>query len=204
MLKRLFDIAASAAALIVFSPVILILALLVRSRLGAPVFFRQHRPGLRAKPFQLIKFRTMTDEVGANGLLLPDVDRLPPFGRWLRSSSLDELPELWNVLRGDMSLVGPRPLHTHYLPRYSATQARRHDVTPGLTGWAQVNGRNAISWNEKFALDVWYVDNRSFVLDIKIILITVRKILRRDGISGEGEATMSEFMGAEVIDNARG
>lgn len=204
MLKRRFDIAASAIALVVFSPLILILALLVRTRLGSPVLFRQKRPGLGAKSFEVIKFRTMTDEVGADGLLLPDADRLPPFGRWLRSTSLDELPELWNVLRGDMSLVGPRPLHTYYLPRYSPSQARRHEVRPGLTGWAQVNGRNAISWDEKFALDVWYVDNRTFLLDMKIILITVGKILRRDGISGEGEATMSEFMGAEAVGEASG
>lgn len=204
MLKRGFDIAASAIALVVFSPLILILALLVRSRLGSPVFFCQKRPGLGARSFEVIKFRTMTDEVGADGLLLPDADRLPPFGRWLRSTSLDELPELWNVLRGEMSLVGPRPLHTYYLPRYSPSQARRHEVRPGLTGWAQVNGRNAISWDEKFALDVWYVDNRTFLLDLKIILITVAKIVRRDGISGEGEATMSEFMGAAPEGGARG
>ncbi len=204
MLKRGFDIAASAIALVVFSPLILILALLVRSRLGSPVFFRQKRPGLGARSFEVIKFRTMTDEVGADGLLLPDADRLRPFGRWLRSTSLDELPELWNVLRGEMSLVGPRPLHTYYLPRYSPSQARRHEVRPGLTGWAQVNGRNAISWDEKFALDVWYVDNRTFLLDLKIILITVAKIVQRDGISGEGEATMSEFMGAAPEGGARG
>lgn len=204
MLKRGFDIAASAIALVVFSPLILILALLVRSRLGSPVFFRQKRPGLGARSFEVIKFRTMTDEVGADGLLLPDADRLRPFGRWLRSTSLDELPELWNVLRGEMSLVGPRPLHTYYLPRYSPSQARRHEVRPGLTGWAQVNGRNAISWDEKFALDVLYVDNRTFLLDLKIILITVAKIVQRDGISGEGEATMSEFMGAAPEGGARG
>jgi len=204
MLKRGFDIAASAMALVVFSPLILILALLVRLRLGSPVLFRQKRPGLSAKPFEIIKFRTMTDEVGTDGLLLPDADRLPLFGRWLRSTSLDELPELWNVLRGEMSLVGPRPLHIYYLPRYSPSQARRHEVRPGLTGWAQVNGRNAISWDEKFALDVWYVDNRTFFFDIKIILITMTKILRRDGISGEGEATMSEFIGADMIDEVGG
>jgi lipopolysaccharide/colanic/teichoic acid biosynthesis glycosyltransferase len=204
MLKRGFDIAASAIALVVFSPLILILVLLVRSRLGSPVFFRQKRPGLGAESFEVIKFRTMTDEIGIDGLPLPDADRLPPFGRWLRSTSLDELPELWNVLRGEMSLVGPRPLHIYYLPRYSPSQARRHEVRPGLTGWAQVNGRNAISWDEKFSLDVWYVDNRTFLLDLKIILITVAKIVRRDGISGEGEATMSEFMGAAPEGGARG
>lgn len=198
MLKRWFDIAASAIALLIFSPLILILALLVRSRLGSPVIFRQKRPGLQAKSFEIIKFRTMTDAVGGDGLPLPDADRLPPFGRWLRSTSLDELPELWNVLRGEMSLVGPRPLHIYYLPRYSPSQARRHEVRPGLTGWAQINGRNAISWDEKFALDVWYVDNRTFLLDLKIILITMAKIVRRDGISGEGEVTMSEFMGATL------
>lgn len=203
MLKRGFDIAASATALVLFSPLILILALLVQSRLGSPVLFRQTRPGLRARSFEVIKFRTMTDAVGADGLPLPDADRLPPFGRWLRSTSLDELPELWNVLLGEMSLVGPRPLHTYYLPRYSPTQARRHEVRPGLTGWAQINGRNAISWDEKFALDVWYVDNRTFLLDLKIILMTVAKIVRRDGISGEGEATMSEFMGSAPEGEAR-
>jgi len=204
MLKRGFDIAASSIALVLLSPLMLILALLVRSRLGSPVLFRQKRPGLRAKPFAVIKFRTMTDEVGADGLPLPDADRLPPFGRWLRSTSLDELPELWNVLRGEMSLVGPRPLHIYYLPRYSPSQARRHELRPGLTGWAQVNGRNAISWDEKFALDVWYVDNRTFLLDLKIILITAAKIVRRDGISGEGEVTMSEFMGAVPEDKKNG
>lgn len=204
MLKRGFDIAASAIALVVFSPLILILALLVRSRLGSPVLFRQTRPGLRARSFEVIKFRTMTDAVSTDGLPLPDADRLPPFGRWLRSTSLDELPELWNVLLGEMSLVGPRPLHTYYLPRYSPTQARRHEVRPGLTGWAQVNGRNAISWDEKFALDVWYVDNRTFLLDLKIILMTVAKIVRRDGISGEGEATMSEFMGSASEGGTKG
>lgn len=196
MLKRGFDIAVAAIALVVFSPMILALAWMIRRRLGAPVLFRQQRVGFESKPFAMVKFRTMTDERDADGKLLPDAERLPPFGQWLRSTSLDELPELWSILRGDMSLVGPRPLHTYYLPRYSAFQARRHEVRPGLTGWAQINGRNSISWDEKFAFDVWYVDNRSFLLDLKILLLTAWKIVRRDGISGEGEATMNEFKGA--------
>ncbi len=195
MLKRGFDIVIAAMALVVFSPLILVLASVIRRRLGSPVLFRQQRVGLDSKPFAMVKFRTMTDARDADGKLLPDAERLPPFGQWLRSTSLDELPELWSILRGDMSLVGPRPLHTYYLPRYSAFQARRHDVRPGLTGWAQINGRNSISWDEKFALDVWYVDNRSFLLDLKILALTAWKIVRRDGISGQGEATMSEFMG---------
>lgn len=195
MLKRGFDIAVAAIALAVFSPLILALAWMIRRRLGSPVLFRQQRIGFDSKPFAMVKFRTMTDARDADGKLLPDAERLPPFGQWLRSTSLDELPELWSILRGDMSLVGPRPLHIYYLPRYSAFQARRHEVRPGLTGWAQINGRNAISWDEKFAFDVWYVDNRSFLLDLKILFLTAWKIVRRDGISGEGEATMSEFMG---------
>lgn len=195
MLKRGFDIAVAAIALVAFSPLILALAWMIRRRLGSPVLFRQERVGLDSKPFAMVKFRTMTDARDADGKLLPDAERLTAFGQWLRSTSLDELPELWSILRGDMSLVGPRPLHSFYLPRYSALQARRHDVRPGLTGWAQINGRNSISWDEKFALDVWYVDNRSFLLDLKILFLTAWKIIRRDGISGEGEATMSEFMG---------
>lgn len=197
MLKRGFDIAASAIALVVFSPLILILALLVRSRLGSPVFFRQKRPGLHGRAFHMVKFRTMIDARGDDGMLLPDKERLPPFGRWLRSTSLDELPELWNVLRGDMSLVGPRPLLMDYLPRYSPWQARRHETRPGVTGWAQVNGRNALSWPEKFNLDVWYVDNRSFWLDLRILFLTLLSVLRRDGISATGEATMPGFRGDE-------
>lgn len=195
MLKRGFDIAVSVVALIVLLPLLTILALAIRLRLGAPILFRQQRVGLNGETFRMIKFRTMTDELGIDGKPLADAERLTSFGRWLRSTSLDELPELWSILNGDMSLVGPRPLHTYYLPRYSTFQARRHEVRPGLTGWAQVNGRNSINWDEKFALDVWYVDNRSFLLDIKILLLTAWRIVRRDGISGEGEATMSEFMG---------
>ena len=167
----------------------------MRRKLGSPVLFTQVRPGVHGKPFLMVKFRTMTDERDASGALLPDAKRLTPFGRFLRASSLDELPELWNVLRGEMSLVGPRPLLMEYLPLYSPEQARRHEVRPGITGWAQVNGRNAISWADKFALDVWYVDNRSLWLDVKILWRTVRKVLVRDGISAAGEATMPKFTG---------
>ena len=195
MIKRLFDIAASFGGLILLSPVIAIVAWQIRRKLGSPVLFRQTRPGKEGKPFEMIKFRTMRDATDANGNLLPDQDRMTPFGSFLRSSSLDELPELWNVLKGDMSLVGPRPLLMEYLPLYSKEQYRRHEVRPGVTGWAQVNGRNAISWEEKFKLDVWYVDNRSLWLDIKIIFLTVKKVLIRDGISAEGEATMTKFLG---------
>ncbi len=194
-LKRLFDIAAAGAGLIALSPVLLVLALMVRARLGTPVLFRQPRPGLHGRPFEMIKFRTMRDAIGSDGRPLPDADRLTPFGRWLRATSLDELPELWNVLKGEMSLVGPRPLLMEYLPLYSPEQARRHEVRPGVTGWAQVNGRNAIGWEEKFALDVWYVDNRSFRLDVSILLSTVIKALRRENISAEGAATMDRFVG---------
>jgi lipopolysaccharide/colanic/teichoic acid biosynthesis glycosyltransferase len=168
----------------------------VRSKLGAPVFFRQQRPGLHGKPFMMVKFRTMTDAHDAAGNLLPDADRLPAFGRFLRSSSLDELPELWNVVRGDMSLVGPRPLLMRYLPLYTPEQARRHAVRPGVTGWAQVNGRNAISWEQKFALDVWYVDHLTLWLDLRILGMTVGKIFKREGISQAGQATMEEFRGS--------
>ena len=167
----------------------------LEERIGAPVFFRQQRPGLHGQPFQMVKFRTMTDARDASGALLPDADRLTPFGRFLRSSSLDELPELWNVVAGDMSLVGPRPLLMRYLPLYTPEQARRHAVRPGVTGWAQVNGRNAISWEQKFAYDVWYVDNLSLWLDLKILGLTVRKIVVREGISQAGQATMEEFRG---------
>ena len=176
---------------------LLLLALLVRTKLGSPVFFRQTRPGLHGKPFEMLKFRTMTDARDAQGELLPDSERLPPFGRFLRSSSLDELPELWNVLKGEMSLVGPRPLLMEYLPLYTPQQYRRHEVRPGVTGWAQVNGRNAISWEEKFALDVWYVENQSFWLDVKILFLTVKKVLVKDGISASGEATMTKFTGSK-------
>lgn len=195
-MKRLFDILASGLGLAVLSPLFIVLALLVRFKLGSPVLFRQVRPGKDARPFEMMKFRTMTDARDAAGRLLPDADRLPPFGRFLRSSSLDELPELWNVLKGDMSLVGPRPLLTEYLPLYSSDQARRHEVRPGITGWAQVNGRNALGWEEKFSLDVWYVDNRSFLLDVKILWLTALKVVKRDGISAAGEATMPKFAGA--------
>lgn len=174
-----------------------ILAVLVRFKLGSPVLFRQQRPGLHGKPFKLFKFRTMTDARAGDGNLLPDSERLTRFGRFLRKTSLDELPELWNVLKGDMSLVGPRPLLMQYLNRYTPEQARRHEVKPGMTGWAQVNGRNALTWEEKFKLDVWYVDHQSFWLDMKICLLTFIKIVRREGISQEGHATMPFFMGNE-------
>lgn len=194
-MKRLFDIVACLAALILFTPVMLIVAWKIRSKLGAPVLFRQIRPGLDGKPFEMVKFRTMRNATDNEGNLLPDAERMVPFGNFLRSSSLDELPELWNVLRGDMSLVGPRPLLMEYLPLYSSEQYRRHEVRPGVTGWAQINGRNALSWEEKFKLDVWYVDNRSFWLDLKILFLTIKKVLQRDGISAEGEATMAKFTG---------
>lgn len=196
MIKRLFDLLAALAALLILFPVLLALIVLIRIKLGSPVFFTQVRPGQHGKPFRMIKFRTMTDERGSDGQLLPDAVRLTSFGRFLRSSSLDELPELWNVLMGDMSLVGPRPLLMEYLPLYSPEQARRHEARPGVTGWAQVNGRNAISWEQKFKLDVWYVDNQSLWLDIKILFLTVKKVLVRDGISAAGEATMSKFTGS--------
>jgi len=195
MIKRLFDILASATALVLLSPVIAIVAWQISRKMGSPVLFRQTRPGLNGRPFQMVKFRTMKDAVDAEGNPLPDSERLTPFGQFLRSSSLDELPELWNVLKGDMSLVGPRPLLMEYLPLYSPEQYRRHEVRPGVTGWAQVNGRNSLSWDEKFKLDVWYVDNRSLWLDIKILFLTVKKVLVRDGISAEGEATMAKFTG---------
>lgn len=196
MLKRLVDIVVSAATLVVLSPVVAVTALLVRVKLGSPVLFRQVRPGLDERPFGLVKFRSMTDARDAHGELLPDAQRLPPFGRWLRATSLDELPELWNVLCGDMSLVGPRPLLMQYLPLYSSEQRRRHEVRPGLTGLAQVEGRNALTWDEKFAADVRYVDRQSLWLDLTIIARTVTMILRRDGISAPGEATMPPFTGA--------
>lgn len=195
--KRLFDLLILACGSVVLIPLILILAVLVRVKLGAPIFFRQARPGLHGKPFEMIKFRSMTDQRDVHGELLPDVDRLTPFGIFLRRTSLDELPELWNVLKGEMSFVGPRPLLMQYLDRYTPEQARRHEVRPGITGWAQINGRNAITWREKFALDVWYVDHCSFGLDLKILLQTVLKVLKRDGISADGEATMPIFMGTD-------
>jgi lipopolysaccharide/colanic/teichoic acid biosynthesis glycosyltransferase len=198
MIKRLFDLFGFLSALLLLSPVFLLTAWQVRRRIGVPVLFRQIRPGLAGRPFELLKFRTMTDERGPDGQLLPDKDRLTPFGRWLRASSLDELPELWNVLKGEMSLVGPRPLLVEYLPRYTPEQARRHEVRPGITGWAQVNGRNAISWEEKFKLDVWYVDNQSLWLDLKILWLTIKKVLVRDGISAQGDATMPKFTGSGI------
>lgn len=193
--KRLFDIVASASGLIFLSPVFLILIYLIRKNLGEPVFFTQERPGKDGKPFKMIKFRSMRDAVDKDGNPLPDSERLTPFGKKLRATSLDELPELWNVLKGDMSLVGPRPLLMSYLPLYNDFQNRRHEMKPGVTGWAQVNGRNAISWDEKFAHDVWYIDNFSFWLDIKILFLTVKKVFVKEGISAEGEATMPYFTG---------
>jgi len=192
-IKRAIDIAGAAIGLIVLTPVIALVAFAIRVDMGPPVLFLQQRPGLGGKPFTLAKFRTMRDAHGADGQPLPDSERLTPLGRFLRATTLDELPELWNVLSGDMSLVGPRPLLMRYLDRYTPLEARRHEVRPGLTGWAQINGRNAISWPEKFALDVWYVDHLSFLLDMKIIFITILKVLQRHGISAEGEATMPEF-----------
>ncbi|MAZ21146.1 sugar transferase [Roseovarius sp.] len=195
-MKRMLDILGAAIGLVLLSPVLLIVFLKIRREMGSPVFFRQTRPGRHGTPFEMVKFRTMRDAIDADGRPLPDAERLTKLGRFLRSSSLDELPELWNVLKGEMSLVGPRPLLMEYLPLYSPEQARRHEVRPGVTGWAQVNGRNAISWDEKFALDVWYVDNRSLWLDLKIIWLTIRKVVRREGISAAGEATMSKFTGS--------
>lgn len=195
MIKRGFDILVSFLALILLSPLLALLWVLIRVNLGRTVLFVQDRPGQNGRLFPLIKFRTMTDGRDGQGHSLPDSVRLTPFGKWLRAASLDELPELWNVLRGDMSLVGPRPLLVQYLPLYSTEQARRHEVRPGITGWAQINGRNALSWNEKFALDIWYVDNRSFWLDIGILVRTVVKVFAREGISAGGEATMPPFEG---------
>ena len=196
-IKRGLDLLISGGALLVLWPVLLVLVLLVRSKLGSPAIFCQERPGKGGKVFRLYKLRTMTDERDENGELLPDEVRLTPFGRTLRSLSLDELPELWNIFRGDMSLVGPRPLLVKYLPLYNAEQARRHEVMPGLTGWAQVNGRNLVTWEDKFAMDVWYVDHISFILDLKILWLTVKAVLRREGISGQSSATMDEFRGSE-------
>jgi lipopolysaccharide/colanic/teichoic acid biosynthesis glycosyltransferase len=194
-MKRLFDLLLASLALLLLAIPLMVLAWLVRRKLGSPVLFRQVRPGLGGRPFEMVKFRTMTDARDASGELLSDAQRLTAFGGFLRASSLDELPELWNVIKGEMSLVGPRPLLMAYLPLYSPEEARRHEVRPGITGWAQVNGRNAISWPDKFALDVWYVEHCSLLLDIRILWLTVRKVLVRDGISAEGEATMSKFTG---------
>jgi lipopolysaccharide/colanic/teichoic acid biosynthesis glycosyltransferase len=196
-LKRIFDILISILLLLVLSPLITVVSILILAKLGTPIFFRQQRPGLHGEPFMLIKFRTMLNAKRPDGEVLADARRLTSFGRFLRSTSLDELPELWNVLKGDMSLVGPRPLLMQYLPLYTAEQRRRHHVRPGMTGWAQVNGRNALSWSEKFALDIWYVDNHSFALDMKILFLTVVAVFRGDGIAAEGEATMPLFTGQE-------
>jgi len=193
--KRLFDVILSLCCVLTLALPLLVMIWLVRRKLGSPVLFRQVRPGMNSKPFEMIKFRTMTDQVGSDGFLLPDAERLTLFGHWLRATSLDELPELWNVLKGDMSLVGPRPLLMEYLPRYSREQARRHEVRPGVTGWAQVNGRNTLSWEDKFKLDVWYVDHQSLWLDIKILWMTLKKVIVREGISAPGDATMPLFKG---------
>ncbi|WP_441373513.1 sugar transferase [Acinetobacter lwoffii] len=202
MLKRLLDIIIASIALILLSPLYAFVAYKVKKNLGSPVLFRQVRPGLHGKPFEMIKFRTMKDAVDEQGNPLPDSERLTPFGQMLRSSSLDEMPELWNVIKGDMSIVGPRPLLMEYLPLYSPEQAKRHDVRPGMTGHAQVNGRNAIGWEEKFKLDTWYVENQSIWLDFKIMFKTVHKVLAKDDISAEGEATMSKFTGSEKDSNS--
>lgn len=195
MLKRSFDFIAALSALLLLSPIIVITAILVRVNLGAPIIFTQPRPGLKGEVFNMMKFRSMTSETDANGNLLPDDKRLTAFGKFLRASSVDELPGLWNVLVGNMSLVGPRPLLVEYLPLYSEQQARRHIVKPGITGWAQVNGRNNLSWQQKFELDVWYVDHHSFWLDIKILFLTVYKVLKRSDINADGQATMTKFTG---------
>lgn len=194
-IKRAFDLVVAIVGLIVLSPVIGVVTFLVYRKLGTPVLFRQQRPGLHQQPFEMLKFRSMLDARDASGALRPDSDRLTHFGRWLRSTSLDELPGLWNVLKGEMSIVGPRPLLMEYLPLYSPEQARRHECRPGLTGWAQINGRNTVGWDERFKMDVWYVENQSLWLDLKIIALTIGKVVRRSGISAEGEATMPRFRG---------
>tara|TARA_R100000789_G_scaffold81802_1_gene77113 strand:+ start:305 stop:913 length:609 start_codon:yes stop_codon:yes gene_type:complete len=196
MAKRIMDVVGALLGLVIFSPVLLLLYFWIRKDMGSPVLFQQTRPGRDGQPFKMMKFRTMRDSTGPDGQQLPDAERITPLGSKLRSSSLDELPGLWNVLKGDMSLVGPRPLLVAYLPLYSPTQARRHELRPGITGWAQVNGRNALSWEKKFEFDVWYVDNRSIWLDLKIIWLTIRKVIKRDDISAQGEATMPRFTGS--------
>ena len=201
MLKRVLDIAIASTALVLLSPVYALVAYKVKKNLGSPVLFRQTRPGLYGKPFEMIKFRTMKDAVDTQGNPLPDSERLTPFGKMLRATSLDEMPELWNVIKGDMSIVGPRPLLMEYLPLYNAEQAKRHDVRPGITGHAQVNGRNAISWEKKFELDTWYVEHQSLWLDFKIMLKTIQKVIAKDDISAEGEATMSKFTGSSEHKN---
>ena len=195
-MKRIFDLVVTFFGLLTLSFLIALIALMVRSKLGSPIFFKQSRPGLNGRIFTILKFRTMTNECDKDDMLLPDEVRLTKFGKFLRSTSLDELPGLWCVLKGDMSLVGPRPLLVEYLPLYSEKQSKRHEVKPGITGWAQVNGRNAISWDEKFDLDVWYVDNQSFWLDIKILWLTVQKVISRDGISAKNQVTMPKFKGS--------
>lgn len=195
MMKRAFDFAVALLMLVVLGLPLLVVMALVRWKMGSPVLFRQQRPGLHGRPFGMVKLRTMTDARAPDGTLLPDAQRLNAFGRWLRGSSLDELPELWNVLRGEMSLVGPRPLLMDYLPLYSPEQARRHEVRPGITGWAQVNGRNALTWDEKFRLDVWYVDHQSLWLDLRILFLTLRRVVQREGITAAGEASMPRFTG---------
>lgn len=199
-MKRLFDFCASLFGLVLLSPIIALVAWKIRKNLGSPVLFRQTRPGLNGRPFEMIKFRTMKDAVDSQGNPLPDSERMTPFGDKLRNSSLDELPELWNVLKGEMSLVGPRPLLMQYLPLYNKEQARRHEVRPGVTGWAQINGRNAISWEDKFKLDVWYVDNRNLWLDIKILFLTVKKVFVKEGISADGHVTIEPFTGQSKQD----
>jgi lipopolysaccharide/colanic/teichoic acid biosynthesis glycosyltransferase len=195
-MKRLFDFLVALCAILALLPVIVVVAVLIRFKLGSPILFTQDRPGLNGKTFKMMKFRTMLDGKDKQGNLLPDDERMTPFGAFLRSTSLDELPGLFNVLKGDMSLVGPRPLLVQYLPLYNAEQARRHNVRPGITGWAQVNGRNAISWEQKFKLDVWYVDNQSLLLDFKILLLTVKKVFVREGISADGHVTIEPFKGS--------
>jgi lipopolysaccharide/colanic/teichoic acid biosynthesis glycosyltransferase len=197
MLKRLFDVTAASAGLLVLSPVIAVIALVIRRSIGSPVLFRQVRPGLHGRPFTMVKFRTMRDATDEKGNPLPDDQRMTRVGSILRSTSLDELPELWNVVKGEMSLVGPRPLLMQYLDRYTPEQMRRHEARPGVTGWAQINGRNAIGWDARLAMDVWYVDNRTFLLDIKIIALTLLKVFKRDGVAADGHVTMPEFMGSE-------
>ena len=197
-MKQVLDRVIAIFCFLFLLPVFFILSYLIRKKLGPPIFFTQVRPGLYGRPFTMVKFRTMTDSRDAEGNVLPDTIRLTPFGHFLRTTSLDELPELWNVLKGDMSLVGPRPLLMEYLPLYSPEQARRHNVRPGITGWAQINGRNAISWEEKFAFDTWYVDHQSLWLDMKILFVTLKKVFVREGISAKGEATMPRFQGSSV------
>ena len=199
-MKRLLDIIISLSALILLAPLYAVISYKVKKNLGSPILFKQTRPGLHAQPFDMIKFRTMKDATDASGNLLPDSMRMTAFGKMLRSSSLDELPELWNVLKGDMSLVGPRPLLMEYVPLYNQEQARRHEMRPGITGWAQINGRNNISWNDKFKLDVWYIDNQSLLLDLKILLLTVKKVIIKEGINEKNEVTMSKFSGNKLDD----